>query len=279
MRGGLRSTLALLIVVATLTTAFHVPTPRVPLQTLCGRHSVARCARHNVARCAQNAACHHALMMTPRPARRAEMRAGQQAQQGPTAVYALILLNILIFLGDKIFRIKALQALFLYHSQWAWWQLLTACFCHASRSHLSGNLFLLLLFGRSVEDDLGWGGLAFCYAFCGVAANLVSLIMLPSNTVSLGASGAVFGLFAVSTLVKLSWRELDWRKLVEGCVLGEFVFGRVMEEVRTAAVGGIQGINHVAHISGAGAGVILVILLRYSLRVMGAAEGRNVQPS
>lgn len=71
--------------------------------------------------------------------------------------------------------------------------------------------------------SLGWGGLLFAYAFCGIFANLVSLALLPAATVSLGASGAVFGLFTVSVLARLSWRDLDWRKLVEVAVLGDFV--------------------------------------------------------
>ena len=189
------------------------------------------------------------------------------AASASTATHALIMANILIFVADKVARMP-LQYLYLVHRQVAWWQPLTACFCHASRSHLSGNLFLLLLFGRSVEDDLGWGGILLAYAFCGIVANLVSLVVLPAATVSLGASGAVFGLFAVSILTRLSWRDLDWRKVVEVAVLGDFVFDRVLSEIRTAATGGIAGVNHVAHLSGAAAGVAMVLALRGSIAKM-----------
>ena len=115
-------------------------------------------------------------------------------RQEPTAVYALLVANIALFVADKVLRLGAVRKLYLYHTGWAWWQPLSATFCHASRAHLSGNAFLLLLFGRSVEDELGWGGLLFSYVFCGVLANLLSLAMLPAATVSLGASGAIFGL-------------------------------------------------------------------------------------
>ena len=113
----------------------------------------------------------------------------------PTAVYALIMASFLTFLADNVLRLPFAKALYLYHSRWSWWQPLTSVFCHGSRAHLSGNVFLLLLFGRSVEDDLGWGGLLLAFAFCGISANLASLVLLPTATVSLGASGAVFGLF------------------------------------------------------------------------------------
>ena len=98
--------------------------------------------------------------------------------------------------------------------------------------------------------------------FCGALANLASLALLPRSTVSLGASGAVFGLFSVSVLARLSWRTLDWRKVVEVAVLGEFAFGQVLKEARIAASGGVAGVNHVAHLSGAGAGVLLILAVR-----------------
>ena len=105
-------------------------------------------------------------------------------RQEPTAVYALLVANIALFVADKVLRLGAVRKLYLYHTGWAWWQPLSATFCHASRAHLSGNAFLLLLFGRSVEDELGWVGLLLSYAFCGVAANLASLVLLPAATVS-----------------------------------------------------------------------------------------------
>ena len=184
-----------------------------------------------------------------------------------TAVYALMLINLLVFVADKFSGSTFIkQNFYLFHHKWLfqWWQILTSAFCHADRDHLANNLLLLLLFGRSVEDDLGWGGLVLSYLWCAVVSSLVSLWILPKYTISLGASGAVFGLFVVSTLTKLtSWREFfNWRKIVELSILGDFVFRQITEEVRTAAGGGLAGVNHVAHLSGAAAGAILVLGMR-----------------
>ena len=104
-------------------------------------------------------------------------------RQESTAVYALLVLNIALFVTDKVLRLGAVRQLYLYHAGWRWWQPLSATFCHANRAHLSGNAFLLLLFGRSVEDELGWAGLVLSYAFCGIFANLASLVLLPASTV------------------------------------------------------------------------------------------------
>mmetsp|Transcript_19348 Transcript_19348/g.53936 ORF Transcript_19348/g.53936 Transcript_19348/m.53936 type:complete len:276 (+) Transcript_19348:406-1233(+) len=187
-----------------------------------------------------------------------------------TAVYALILASALSFVGDNILGLSFFRKnLYLCHWKWKWWQPLTSTFCHGDRAHLSGNAFLLLLFGRSVEDELGASGLVFSYVFCGVVANLVSLVLLPTNTVSIGASGAVFGLFSVSILARLSWRDvLDWRKIIEVGVLGQFVVSQFLSEAKTAASGGIVGINHVAHLSGAAAGCAMVLMLRLLIRIM-----------
>jgi len=193
-----------------------------------------------------------------------------------TAVHALILASVLSFVGDNIMHLPIFQTFYLYHQNWRWWQPVTSTFCHGDKSHLSGNLFLLLLFGRSVEDELGPIGLAFSYIFCGVVANFVSLAMLPKNSVSFGASGAVFGLFSVSIFSRLSWRDIfDWRKIVEIGVLGQFVVNQFLNEARTAAFGGIVGINHVAHLSGAGAGIAMVIILNKLIKKMESWENQR----
>lgn len=165
-----------------------------------------------------------------------------------TAVYALILINIGVFLADKVFHLPFVtRYLYLFHRRWSWWQPLTTCFCHTNRNHLSSNLFLLLVFGRSVEDFFGWGGLILSFVFCGVIASMVSLMVMPKSTLSIGASGAVFGLFAVFAFTKLSWKALlDWRTLVEVVVLGEF-FG--------------YGIDHVGHLSGILAGIVVAMVM------------------
>jgi len=204
--------------------------------------------------------------VTPKPANKTRA----------TAVYALMLANLVVFLADKVFRYNFVaNNFYLFHRRWKWWQTLTTCFCHMDRSHLSNNLFMLLLFGRSVEDDQGWFGLLFSYIFCGVFASLASLSLLAKGTVSIGASGAVFGLFVVSTLGRFSLRDLDWRKVVEVAVLGEFVFRQLASEISTAANGGTRGINHVAHLSGAAAGALMVFVMKFTVTKYEQRTQRN----
>lgn len=80
------------------------------------------------------------------------------------------------------------------------------------------------------------------------------------QVVSLGASGSVFGLFAVSVLVR--FRPNIFR-LIEAVVLGQFVFARLREEaLMMLSVKSTKhfAINHVAHVGGAMVGVFLILL-------------------
>ena len=56
---------------------------------------------------------------------------------------------------------------------------------------------------RSSKHEAGAWGLLVTYIMCGVCSNLASVFLLPSNTLSLGASGAVFGLFTVAVATRV----------------------------------------------------------------------------
>ncbi|KAH6757623.1 hypothetical protein C2S51_038771 [Perilla frutescens var. frutescens] len=182
-------------------------------------------------------------------------------------IFWILLLNIGIFLADHVFQVPWIKGLYLYHNQPAWYQFITSTFCHFNWNHLSSNLFFLYIFGKLVEEEEGNFALWLSYILTGAGANLVSWLVLPRNSVSIGASGAVFGLFAVSVLVKMSW---DWRKILEVLILGQFVVEKVMEAAQaSASLGGsfrgggyaLQNVNHIAHLSGALIGVVLIWLL------------------
>ncbi|KAF8393375.1 hypothetical protein HHK36_021618 [Tetracentron sinense] len=181
-------------------------------------------------------------------------------------IFWILLLNLGIYAADHWFQIRGIKALYLYHNWPAWYQFVTATFCHANWHHLSSNLFFLYIFGKLVEEEEGNFALWISYILTGAGANLVSWLVLPRNAVSVGASGAVFGLFAISVLVKMSW---DWRKILEVLILGQFVIEKVMEAAQASTGlsgtfrGGqsLQNVNHIAHLSGALIGVGLVWLL------------------
>ncbi|XP_042411175.1 rhomboid-like protein 11, chloroplastic [Zingiber officinale] len=191
---------------------------------------------------------------------------GSRGQNRPASgVFWILLLNLGIYVADHILQIREIKILYLYHGLPAWFQFVTATFCHASWNHLSSNLFFLYIFGKLVEEEEGNFALWISYILTGAGANLVSWLLLPRSAVSLGASGAVFGLFAISVLVKMSW---DWRKIIEVLILGQFVIDKVMEAAQastnltgTFGRGSFMAVNHIAHLSGALIGAALVLLV------------------
>jgi len=171
-------------------------------------------------------------------------------------VFTLIVINLAVFIADHLLGIGLIKNLYLNQSSPAWYQFFTAMFCHASWAHISGNLFFLYIFGKLVEEEEGVFGVISSYLVCGLGANLMSWLFHSGAGYSLGASGAVFGLFMVSVLIKLSW---NWRKIVEVLILGQFVIQQVIFEFQQT--GNRDGIDHVAHLGGALVGVALIVAL------------------
>ena len=188
-------------------------------------------------------------------------------------VFALLFINFALFACDHWAHVAFVKTLYLNHAKPTWWQFATSTFCHANWAHLSSNIFFLYIFGKLVEEEEGAFGVWMSYLVTGIGANVASWLLLPKSvggvlgiggaaTVSLGASGAVFGLFAVSVLVKLSW---NWRRLLEVVILGQFVVDRFLSEAKMVAAAGsgvgAGNVNHVAHLGGAFAGVLLIFFL------------------
>jgi membrane associated rhomboid family serine protease len=80
----------------------------------------------------------------------------------------------------------------LAHGQW--WRLLTAAFLHYGPFHLAINMYSLYLGGTLLEHLIGRWRFALLYLASGVAGSAGAVLWSP-NQVTLGASGAIFGVF------------------------------------------------------------------------------------
>ncbi len=126
------------------------------------------------------------------------------SERTPYVVYALMALNILIFLTywgdlDQPFRVAG------FFNQWAMTPemiadgrmthtLLTYMFLHGGLMHLAGNMLFLWIFGDNLEDQLGHLGFLLFYLATGIGAGLLQMLADPSSTVPVvGASGAIAG--------------------------------------------------------------------------------------
>ena len=82
------------------------------------------------------------------------------------------------------------------------WRFLSSIFLHFDFFHLLFNALALLFLGSAVESIAGTGFFLLCFLFSGVGGGLASGLMNPS-VISIGASGAVYGL--VAALFYLLW--------------------------------------------------------------------------
>ena len=74
------------------------------------------------------------------------------------------------------------------------YRLFTCAFLHVGLIHLVVNMYSLRVIGPSVEGLIGKGKFVFIYLTSAISASLMSLVFVDSNIVSVGASGAIFGL-------------------------------------------------------------------------------------
>jgi membrane associated rhomboid family serine protease len=74
-----------------------------------------------------------------------------------------------------------------------WWRLITAAFLHYGPIHLGMNMLALWWLGQPVEAALGRARFTLIYFVAGLAGSAGALLLSP-NEVTVGASGAIFGI-------------------------------------------------------------------------------------
>jgi rhomboid protease GluP len=133
------------------------------------------------------------------------------------------------------------------------WRLLTSTFLHGGVAHLLLNMSSLVLLGLLTERLTGSGRLLLVYLLCGVGGSLASLWWHTAGVNSVGASGAIFGLYGLllATLVR---RPLAFSRPERYTVL-LFVFYLMISSL----TGGLQAhsTDNAAHVGGLLTGAVL----------------------
>jgi rhomboid protease GluP len=130
----------------------------------------------------------------------------------------------------------------------AYYQLLTSMFVHASIVHLAGNMIFLLVFGLRGEEMFSLPEYMSIYFLGGIAGNLLSLLFLPWNVPSVGASGAIFAMFGAAII--------HARRSVGQSVIGALIYGFFLLFLSVA-----PNVNNLAHIGGLVVGLVIGYVL------------------
>jgi len=140
-----------------------------------------------------------------------------------------------------------------------WWRLLTSTFLHGGFIHLFANMYGLLFVGIFLEPRLGRTWYAIIYVTTGIIASIASLY-LHDATVSIGASGAIFGLYGVFlALLLTNIFPKDFSKTFLSSTLIFIGYNLIMGFAGS-------GIDNAAHIGGMVSGFILGLILSPQLK-------------
>lgn len=114
----------------------------------------------------------------------------------PVVTTILIALNVIMFLlsvFDYSFVINTFANYYLNVKNGEIYRLITAAFVHANVLHIFFNMYALYALGPQIEKFYGRKRYLLIYLGSALLGSLLSVVL--TNNVSVGASGAIFGLF------------------------------------------------------------------------------------
>lgn len=143
-------------------------------------------------------------------------------------------------------------------AQGQWWRFVTPIFIHIGLLHLLFNSYALWIVGPQVEKLYGGARFVLLYMLTGIAGVYGSYSYHP-NTISAGASGAIFGLFGVLLVFGLRYRNSIppfFKRAVGTGVLPVIVINLIIGFT-------IPMIDNSAHIGGLLAGAVLAAVVPF----------------
>jgi membrane associated rhomboid family serine protease len=172
-------------------------------------------------------------------------RTGVVGSTNPTpVVIALIVICVVVFFvsgfgkASVIDRFGGLSHQVRQSDQY--YRLFTSMFLHFDVLHIASNMVTLVIVGPSVEVMLGKVRFLALYLIAGLGGSVASYLFEPANSVSAGASGAIFGVMGAYVVLALNRRQplapvilliavnlvlgfsanIDWRDHIGGLVIG-----------------------------------------------------------
>ncbi len=179
----------------------------------------------------------------------------------PLVTYILIILNILYFglmelnggttLTDNLIKFGAFEKSLIFEGEI--YRFITSCFIHIGFSHLFYNMFALYIYGQSLEKYLGHFLFLAVYIFSGIFGDFATLLFMPGNVVSAGASGCIYGLVGC-----IGGMSLISRNNIRG-----FSFHSFIVYISITVIMGFFDLrmNNAAHLGGALFGFIAGIII------------------
>jgi rhomboid protease GluP len=194
----------------------------------------------------------------------------------PVITYGIMVINVLVFIVMVIAGVglfEPSESLVHWGGNYKpytvngdWWRLISCVFVHAGIVHVAFNLYALYMVGIFLEPMLGKTRYIAAYLSTGVLASVASLWWHTDPVVSIGASGAIFGLYGV--FLPLLFSKLIPEQIRKSLLqsIGIFVLFNLVYGFTK------PGIDNSAHIGGLLSGMVIGYAYLASLR------GSSIRP-
>lgn len=173
----------------------------------------------------------------------------------PVVTYALILINVFMFLfplingtTEEFYNLFASYGPFVKMGDY--YRLISAAFMHANIAHLIFNMYALWIIGMQLESFIGKWRYLVVYLFSAISGSLLSVIVTP-DAVSVGASGAIFGLLGALLYFGYHYR------VYLGTVIKSQIIPLIVINLLLGFM--VPGIDNAAHIGGLIGGALIMI--------------------
>lgn len=175
--------------------------------------------------------------------------AGAPVISQPYVTFTLLAINVAVFLLQLSVGIDESA------SQWGmwpvgiaangdYWTLMSSAFMHGSFLHIAFNMYVLWIMGPTLERILGHSRFVALYLLAALGGSVASYVFSDFRTVSVGASGAIFGLMGAFVVAGRRLRYditqvlvllginlvfgflqpgIDWRAHIGGLVVGALI--------------------------------------------------------
>ena len=134
----------------------------------------------------------------------------------PTVTYILIAVNIVVFVLQAGLIARSQDARILIQlgayshrlivEDGEYWRLITHTFLHGGSLHLLLNMGILFIVGKLLEGLYGKSRYLILYLFSAIGGSLATLLVV-KDALSVGASGAIFGLIGVLVAFGLRYKS------------------------------------------------------------------------
>lgn len=167
----------------------------------------------------------------------------------PVVTYVLIVLNLMVFLYGVLHGNDELISMFGNNYELVqngeFYRLFTCMFVHADILHILFNMIALYSIGPVVERYYGKSKFLLIYLVSGLLGSIFSGVFMTANSISIGASGAIFGL-----LGSICYFTYYYRATLQGILRGSImpviiinlVIGFISSSIDLSAhIGGLLG--------------------------------------